>query len=55
MFTILCIKKYKGLCPGRRYRMITYYPSIHKIKVRNSQGKNFIYKAEYFRLYEKIK
>jgi hypothetical protein len=53
--TLLCIKKYKGLCVGRRYRMIAYYPTIHKIKVRNSQGKDFVYKAECFRLFEKLK
>ena len=55
MYTVLCIKKYKGLCVGRQYKVIKYYANIHKIKVRNAQGKEFIYHAEYFRLFEKIK
>lgn len=54
-FTLLCIKKYKGLTVGRRYRCIEYLHKIHKVKIRNAQGREFIYHADNFRLFEKLK
>lgn len=54
-FSLLCISKYKGLCVDRRYKFIAYYPKTHQVKVINAQGRAFVYKAEHFRLWEKVR